>query len=86
MSSVGKGADNGASNGHEGAIRDGGQGLECVHSLGHRLSSLTYQYSPRVNSNLLPRSEIVALFNTFHCFSEGLEFVNDFRGLWSGTS
>jgi hypothetical protein len=41
---------------------------------------------PRVNSNLLQRSEIVALFNTLHRFSESLEFVNDFRGLWSGTS
>ncbi|KAM6502014.1 hypothetical protein JOM56_001991 [Amanita muscaria] len=41
---------------------------------------------PHANANLLQRSEIVALFNTLHRFSESLEFVNDFRRKWSGTS
>ena len=42
-------------------------------------------HSPR-NSNLLQRSEIVALFNTLFRFSESLESVNDFRRMWSETS
>ncbi|KAF8315970.1 hypothetical protein F5887DRAFT_953167 [Amanita rubescens] len=41
---------------------------------------------PRANSNLLQRSEIVALFNTLFRFSESLESVNDFRRMWSEAS
>ncbi|KAF8628893.1 hypothetical protein AX15_003677 [Amanita polypyramis BW_CC] len=41
---------------------------------------------PRANFNLLQRSEIVALFNTLFRFSESLEFVDDFRHMWSETS
>jgi ERO1-like protein beta len=42
--------------------------------------------SPRLNANLLQRTEIVALINTLHRFSESLEAVNDFRDLWLATS
>ncbi|PFH53805.1 hypothetical protein AMATHDRAFT_1031 [Amanita thiersii Skay4041] len=42
--------------------------------------------NPRSNSNLLQRSEVVALFNTLYRMSESLEYVNDFRRMWSKTS
>ncbi|OCH95146.1 endoplasmic oxidoreductin, partial [Obba rivulosa] len=38
---------------------------------------------PRANANLLQRSEVVALINTLHRFSESLEYVNDFRRMWA---
>jgi hypothetical protein len=38
--------------------------------------------SPRLNSNLLQRSEVVALINTLHRFSESLHAVDIFRRLW----
>jgi Endoplasmic Reticulum Oxidoreductin 1 (ERO1) len=38
--------------------------------------------SPRLNANLLQRSEVVALINTLHRFSESLHAVDDFRRLW----
>jgi len=37
---------------------------------------------PRLNANLLQRSEVVALINTLHRFSESLHAVEVFRGLW----
>jgi len=37
---------------------------------------------PSTNSNLLSRSEVVALINTLHRFSESLNAVNDFRDMW----
>jgi len=37
---------------------------------------------PRLNSNLLQRSEVVALINTLHRFSESLHAVDIFRRLW----
>ncbi|KZT08353.1 endoplasmic oxidoreductin [Laetiporus sulphureus 93-53] len=40
---------------------------------------------PRLNQNLLQRSEVVALINTLHRVSESLAAVNDFRKMWSGT-
>ncbi|KAL4252812.1 EROs family protein [Abortiporus biennis] len=40
---------------------------------------------PRHNSNLLTRSEVVALINTLHRFSESLAGVNDFRKMWAET-
>lgn len=39
--------------------------------------------SPSANPNLLQRSEVVALLNTLHRFSESLAAVNDFRKLWA---
>ncbi|KAG6920288.1 hypothetical protein DXG01_005057 [Tephrocybe rancida] len=41
---------------------------------------------PHSNSNLLQRSEVVALVNTLHRFTESLEAVNKFRTLWSTMS
>ncbi|KAJ7595030.1 hypothetical protein C8J56DRAFT_928239 [Mycena floridula] len=41
---------------------------------------------PSTNSNLLQRSEVVALVNTLHRFSESLEAVNQFRKLWSDST
>ncbi|KAF7981891.1 hypothetical protein HWV62_31473 [Athelia sp. TMB] len=40
---------------------------------------------PKSNANLLQRSEVVALINTLHRFSESLEAVNDFRQMWAHT-
>ncbi|KAI9442160.1 endoplasmic oxidoreductin [Lactarius indigo] len=37
---------------------------------------------PRLNANLLQRSEVVALINTLHRFSESLHAVDVFRKLW----
>lgn len=42
-------------------------------------------YSPHLNSQLLSRSEVVALINTLHRFTESLSAVNDFRKLWAET-
>ena len=39
--------------------------------------------SPKANSNLLTRSEVVALVNTLHRFTESLYYVNNFRRLWA---
>ncbi|KAF9075420.1 hypothetical protein BDP27DRAFT_1257115 [Rhodocollybia butyracea] len=41
---------------------------------------------PHTNANLLQRSEVVALVNTLHRFSESLEAVNQFRQLWADMS
>ncbi|KAJ7346838.1 hypothetical protein DFH08DRAFT_203690 [Mycena albidolilacea] len=41
---------------------------------------------PEANHNLLQRSEVVALINTLHRFSESLEAVEDFREMWKATS
>jgi len=38
---------------------------------------------PQMNQNLLQRSEVVALINTLHRFSESLAAVNDFRKMWA---
>jgi len=40
---------------------------------------------PHSNANLLQRSEVVALINTLHRFSESLEAVDDFRAMWAET-
>lgn len=39
--------------------------------------------SPQANPNLLQRSEVVALINTLHRFTESLEFVDEFREMWA---
>ncbi|KAH8107879.1 endoplasmic oxidoreductin [Cristinia sonorae] len=39
--------------------------------------------NPQLNANLLSRSEVVALINTLHRFSESLAAVNIFRKMWS---
>lgn len=41
---------------------------------------------PRLNSNLLSHSEVVALINTLHRFTESLYYVNDFRKMWAESS
>jgi len=41
---------------------------------------------PRLNANLLAHSEVVALINTLHRFTESLSFVNDFRKMWAEAS
>ncbi|ETW80888.1 hypothetical protein HETIRDRAFT_410101 [Heterobasidion irregulare TC 32-1] len=41
---------------------------------------------PRSNANLLSRSEVVALINTLHRFTESLHAVNDFRRMWRETN
>lgn len=38
---------------------------------------------PSINPHLLQRSEVVALINTAHRFSESLHFVEEFRKLWA---
>ncbi|KAF9820371.1 hypothetical protein IEO21_01380 [Rhodonia placenta] len=38
---------------------------------------------PQANQNLLQRSEVVALVNTLHRFSESLAAVDDFRKMWA---
>jgi len=42
--------------------------------------------NPQANANLLQRSEVVALLNTLHRFSESLEAVNKFRKIWADMS
>jgi len=37
---------------------------------------------PRINPNLLQRTEVVALINTLHRFSESLHAVRVFQGMW----
>jgi hypothetical protein len=46
-------------------------------------SSRVPNHSPTVNHNLLTRSEVVALVNTLHRFTESLVAVNDFRRMWA---
>jgi len=41
---------------------------------------------PRLNANLLQRSEVVALINTLHRFSESLHAAEVFRRLWRESS
>ncbi|KAJ7217832.1 hypothetical protein GGX14DRAFT_598179, partial [Mycena pura] len=41
---------------------------------------------PAANHNLLQRSEVVALINTLHRFSESLAAVDGFRTMWKATS
>ncbi|KAG8923225.1 hypothetical protein FRC02_011282 [Tulasnella sp. 418] len=41
---------------------------------------------PKLNPHLLQRSEVVALVNTLHRFSESLEAVDEFRKMWAARS
>lgn len=41
--------------------------------------------SPKVNPDLLQRSEVVALFNTLHRTSESLAAVEHFRHMYADT-
>jgi hypothetical protein len=41
--------------------------------------------SPKINPNLLQRSEVVALFNTLHRVSESLDAVETFRKMYAET-
>jgi len=41
--------------------------------------------SPRINPDLLQRSEVVALINTLHRVSESLASVDDFRQMYAAT-
>jgi ERO1-like protein beta len=56
--------------------------LEYV-SCASNVINLTILDSPASNSNLLSRSEVVALINTLHRFSESLNAVGDFRKMWA---
>lgn len=47
----------------------------------YRLTSISF--SPQINPHLLTRSEVVALVNTAHRFSESLHFTDEFRRLWA---
>ncbi|EIW63321.1 endoplasmic oxidoreductin [Trametes versicolor FP-101664 SS1] len=40
---------------------------------------------PKANTNLLQRSEVVALINTLHRLMESLHMVQDFRRMWAET-
>jgi ERO1-like protein beta len=63
--------------------------LESVSFVTHAFSylftddSFLNLYSPGFNPQLLQRSEVVALINTAHRFSESLHFVDEFRRLWA---
>ncbi|THG96924.1 hypothetical protein EW145_g7695 [Phellinidium pouzarii] len=41
---------------------------------------------PKSNADLLTRSEVVALINTMHRFTESLYFVNSFRRIWANVA
>lgn len=57
--------------------------LECVLSILAILCQLIgSSSSPHANSDLLQRSEVVALMNTLFRFSESLAAVDDFRRMW----
>lgn len=43
----------------------------------------TLNLSPMINHNLLTRSEVVALINTLHRWTESLVAVNNFRKMWA---
>lgn len=40
-------------------------------------------FSPKLNQNLLTRSEVVALMNTLHRWTESLVAVSEFRRMWA---
>ena len=44
---------------------------------------LTPVRSPKLNHDLLSRSEVVALINTLNRFTESLVAVNGFRKMWA---
>lgn len=46
---------------------------------------LIRSHSHNTNQNLLQRSEVVALINTLHRFSESLHAVERFREMWKKT-
>jgi hypothetical protein len=46
---------------------------------------LLTMFSPKVNPDLLQRSEVVALFNTLHRTSESLAAVQHFRQMYADT-
>jgi hypothetical protein len=60
--------------------------LEYVSITIYNYPSLTQHPSPHSNANLLQRSEVVALINTLHRFTESLAAVDTFRSMWSGIS
>jgi len=51
----------------------------------HWVKELQLIPSPKVNPDLLQRSEVVALFNTLHRTSESLAAVEHFRQMYAGT-
>jgi ERO1-like protein beta len=57
--------------------------LEYVHFVNQSNIDVSFlSSSPRSNVNLLQRTEVVALINTLHRFSESLHAANNFRRLW----
>lgn len=61
------------------------QALEYVQFVSHHSYSTQNMFSPHANSNLLHRSEVVAMINTLFRFSESLKFYDDFRRMWQTT-
>ena len=49
------------------------------------MAELQLTTSPKVNPDLLQRSEVVALFNTLHRTSESLAAVEHFRQMYADT-
>jgi len=49
------------------------------------MKELQLNPSPKVNPDLLQRSEVVALFNTLHRTSESLAAVEHFRQMYADT-
>jgi ERO1-like protein beta len=64
--------------------------LEWVHFISYfmtrRIKTLGSLPSPSANSNLLSHTEVVALINTLHRFTESLHAVDLFRRMWRETS
>ena len=60
--------------------------LECVYTFVDSPSFvLSNLCSPRSNPNLLSCSEVFALINTLHRFTESLYYVDVFREMWAET-
>jgi len=85
MQIMGKVAGLGLGNGLEDPFRAGREGFEVSPLYAHVLHNTDRPNSPRVNPDLLQRSEVVALFNTLHRTTESLEAVDVFRKMYAET-
>jgi hypothetical protein len=65
----------------EDTVRAGREGFKVSYSL----QSEHADVSPKINPDLLQRSEVVALFNTLHRTSESLAAVEQFRQMYKDT-
>lgn len=82
MSFVGQGSNNWCGHSAQGLVRNGRESLRVRLSLTWLTVLTGCAHSPRNNQNLLQRSEVVALINTLHRFSESLHIVERFREMW----